>query len=54
MFSFALALFVDKDEEKLRKLLIKGLKHDQQWSAAYQDQKETCSLRVMTEQVSAG
>eukprot|EP00913_Durusdinium_trenchii_P027588 g25876.t1 len=43
-----------QDEEKLRKLLIKGLKHDQQWSAAYQDQKETCSLRVMTEQVSAG
>ncbi|CAK9058337.1 unnamed protein product [Durusdinium trenchii] len=31
-----------QDEEKLRKLLIKGLKHDQQWSAAYQ---EYCSMR---------
>lgn len=25
-----------QDEEKLRKLLLKGLKYDKQWSAAYQ------------------
>lgn len=31
-----------EDEEKLRKLLLKGLKYDKQWSAAYQ---EYCVLR---------